>query len=1025
MNSAAAKRDELLNELKLILIGPKEEREKLYNSPVDEYLTGALFPPEYEQSTDLESVSEDVESDEDGDDSSSEVLVLANTTVQSATGFTFQLKSAVVTLVVKASWGEYSFTEADPYNYFLRQPKSMQITIQLSDVLGHQILLKNEAGVHLYLNSRIKNDLVFVTLSLVNRKQGDENLAPGIYQVNLSVEEIEGKAVFIAREPAASSLDEEAWSEELLYRESKEFAVGHGSAPDWQLSTSDRANKIWLEWLPAVEVKKAATNVLSGVKALKLKFLATANKKELLSELQEVPAEYLKWIEANQEKLYAITSSLSPETQKQLVKAGRKNLLECELAATRIKTGIEYLEQNPNAMQAFKLGNQIMALSMQRRRPQVEPTWFAFQLAFILLALPSTLEPNHPDREILDLIWFPTGGGKTEAYLGLAIISIVYRRLQNPQRKKYGTSVFSRYTLRMLTAQQFERASSAICAAELIRRQQPEILGEEPFRTGLFVGSGLTPNDLDEAAELIKTGDNSGQTTLPIKVCPWCGTKLDNSYQEVDEKAKLLITRCPNSTCDFTDGLPIMVIDEEIYRNPPSLIVATVDKLARMPWVPDIKNIFGLGKEKELEPDLIIQDELHLISESLGTMVALYETAIDYLCSKGEWQPKIIGSTATIKNAKKHTKDLFNREAKQFPASGIDAKDSFFYSEDLKQPGRLYLGLAAQGRSTSTTLARVTAVLAKLANEIDEPEIKDQYFTQVLYFNTLRELGTAWVLIYDQVTRYHEMLYERGEKPRRLKNVEELNSRVPSHRIGDIIEMLKAGVTDKNKSLNYPPLDFLLTSNMISVGVDIDRLGLMVMYGQPKSAAEYIQASSRVGRSKGATGIVLTLYKWSRARDRSYYEHFRAFHEAFYKYVEPTSVTPFSARARELGLPAVVFSMARMLIPEFEKNNTANKITDTEVMAEVAACLEHITKRVAAIDLEELDNTKEHLSYISDTWIRQAQRAPDLLWKPEMFKKSSLMMSASEQYQNDAFAVPNSMRDVTPPIKLVLKDKWE
>jgi hypothetical protein len=352
---------------------------------------------------------------------------------------------------------------------------------------------------------------------------------------------------------------------------------------------------------------------------------------------------------------------------------------------------------------------------------QTAPTWRPFQLAFILLNLRSLVEKGSPDREIVDLLFFPTGGGKTEAYLGLAAFAIAHRRLAASGVLGAGVTVIMRYTLRLLTLDQLARAAGVVCALELMRTDPANVdankrplLGDWPIEIGLWVGSDASPNRLGGRGD---TGDDTavtrvrrfkqkgGRAPAPIKACPWCGTPFSRqSFACVpnDVAPKNLEIRCANPACDFTGDrpLPLLSVDEPIYRRLPAFLIATVDKFAGLPWVGAAGAFFahvdrfepGVGFYGASEPsggqplfngwtldppDLIIQDELHLISGPLGTVAGLYETAIDRLSTRMQGsrrvRPKIVASTATVRRAAGQIRALFDREhTAVFPPPGIN-----------------------------------------------------------------------------------------------------------------------------------------------------------------------------------------------------------------------------------------------------------------------------------------------------------------------------------------------------------------
>jgi hypothetical protein len=610
-----------------------------------------------------------------------------------------------------------------------------------------------------------------------------------------------------------------------------------------------------------------------------------------------------------------------------------------------------------------------------------EPTWRPFQLAFILLNLTGLVERTHPDRETADLLFFPTGGGKTEAYLGLAAFVIVHRRLTASGVLGAGVAVIMRYTLRLLTLDQLARAAGVVCALELMRQDAANVdghgrrlLGDWPIEIGLWVGSDASPNQLggrgntdeDTAVGRVrryKKGKDK-RAPAPLKSCPWCATPFTRASfacMPNDLAPRNLEIRCANPKCDFTgnQALPVLTVDEPIYRRLPAFLIATVDKFASLPWMAEAGTFFGhvdrfeegagfygagepgLGRPLHNgwsldPPDLIIQDELHLIAGPLGTVAGLYEAAIDQLASRRRndqrVRPKIVASTATVRRAADQIGALFDRRTTCiFPPPGIDRSDSFFAQTvpAAKNPARLYLGIAAQGRGPKLVFLRALTTLlaaAQAAFEANAPadgkaaNPADPYMTTLCYFNALRELGGARRIVEDEV---RDRVQRYGSQRRRVDPADapfadrsikaplELTSRVSTDEVAQAKERLEAAFGGKGETI-----DVALATNMISVGLDITRLGLMLVQGQPKTAAEYIQATSRVGRDHSRPGLVVAVLNMHKPRDRMHLEQFGQFHKSFYRAVEATSVTPWSARALDRALAAVVVAAIRHLDAE-------------------------------------------------------------------------------------------------------------
>ncbi|PRQ04291.1 hypothetical protein ENSA5_09400 [Enhygromyxa salina] len=765
---------------------------------------------------------------------------------------------------------------------------------------------------------------------------------------------------------------------DLQYRDEFEYAVGHGVAaqavagslrPELGEPGAPRVTGVEIVWIPQAEFKPvvARTDAPVTVSMKALGLLGDAQAVE--AALGGLPAAYEAWIETS---LVGAGQGLSPE---------RAETLAClveraRTAARRIRGGIELLARDRQVLKAFAYANRAMFFQAKQRGERAkepwaqDPKWRLFQLAFVLLCLDDIANPTgHADapgfRDEVELIFFPTGGGKTEAYLGLIAFTLVLRRLrgQGTAHGGEGVAVLLRYTLRLLTLDQLERASTLICALEMMRcqdRYRAE-LGERRFEIGLWVGGKASANTLAQFKDqLTAFRAGSGGHPCPLQTCPWCGEKLEPKSLTVESTTTAIervVVRCHAQGCAFARaphsraGLPLQFVDEQLYRELPCFVVATVDKFAMLPWRGDTGLLFGRVTHRDascyygpatpassvpksakaipglLPPELIVQDELHLISGPLGTMVGLFETAIEELCTReveGERvRPKIIAATATVRRAQRQVQALYGRrETNLFPPQGVDPFETWFSRVEHDKPGRVYVGVAAAGRSMKRVLLRTYLCVLGAAAWTEKVggasvEDSDGYFTLAGYFNSLRELGGMRRLVEDDIAtraRQQEDGLPLDAAPphrwvarRTIGLCEELTSRESTARIAATKGRAATAHTEGKG------VDVLLASNMISVGVDISRLGVMVVAGQPKTTAEYIQASSRVGRSSKWPGLVVTAYNIYRPRDRSHYEHFVAYHESFYRHVEATSVTPFSAPAIDRGLAALVVALARLL----------------------------------------------------------------------------------------------------------------
>jgi len=908
----------------------------------------------------------------------------------------------------------------------------------------HLDLTEEEAmieGSNLKINVLTKpipgTDKKIITCTVINHEKAlkpKTSVDQTVYQLSLSVMLQKGKSFCDMNEKTKTEQvydDTEEESLELLYRNKKVFALGHGISADWQLDEKGNATEVHTETIPSYTVPQMEFNIDSKERPINLSMIDFAFSKdsEIISDLTNLVDIYQKWIDTLENEISSLPERLS--------NIAVLHIQRCKISAKRMLEGIELLKTNADAMTAFKDSNLAMAMQrshtliqlkkvlpdedkpMPKSYRDVDAVWRPFQIAFIIMNLNSMFNPESKDREIVDLIWFPTGGGKTEAYLGLTAFTIFSRRINNPEDYG-GTAVIMRYTLRLLTSQQFQRACTLICACERIR-QDKDIYREQRISVGLWLGSSSTPNNLAEAslriAELQSSREPSGNPFQVIN-CPWCGTYLSkqngrgvNSYRISRNPKKHLSIWCPNKQCDFTEaknGLPVLVIDEDIYNDPPTLLFGTVDKFAMLPWKKDSSSIFALNKDNQnLSPSLIIQDELHLISGALGTIVGLFETAIDILSSKKGIKPKIVASTATIRRAEEQCMSLYARKVQQFPSPGIDATDSFFAREakiDDNRPGRLYVGIMPSGKTATSLQVHLMADTIQSVNILEgKDSIKDAFWTQVIYCNSIRELGSSKTVIYDDVKERSKIITKRLGTTARLytdSNITELTSRVSGGRIPEILRQLEVAYPSKQS------IDVLLATNMISVGVDIDRFGLMVILGQPKTTSEYIQASSRIGRRY--PGLVIAQLSPTKSRDRSHYEQFVKFHQSLYRYVEPTSVTPFSPPARDKALRSVFLTLLRHTTGLNESKDLKDY---KQFSVKVNEVIREIIKRVDVIDPAEAKETLEELHAINSRIIELVDHSAGVAYEESANNDNiGLMKSPTDTRSNAEYRIPQSMR---------------
>ena len=1119
-------RERLLNALKIDLLGPETPDEALSQSPASRYLVGMLAPRGTRL---LPSEDEGAASTVDEDDDQDSGPRVAQQLVPSSIGLSFIVASDCDSVDVRACWGEYKKeeipggpavepedaadinTDDDPNTTATTKHKTYKWRRTAFDETKKLSFSQRTGNAEVSPGASLEwlidtlNGRRVVSVFLVNTRTAPDDRRPAdedwMYQPELSI--TGDGPVFSPRRLDRDSpdTDPDIASADLIYRLRLEFAVGHGVAVGWDSAQDQtRADRIFTTMVPSREVRTVRGP--TDVPTLSMDRLGQAESpEEMQSYLQPLLDAYAEWIARRKTEVDEIPS---PDNGVAL-----DHIMAQEQSLKRMRSGLRSLSE-PRAFEAFRFANRAMAMQrrttvrvLSRRRGDTVPTdeqiaasWRPFQVGFILQALTSLVDPSHPDREVADLLWYPTGGGKTEAYLGLTAFTFALRRLQNDDRYDWsaGTAVLMRYTLRLLTIQQFQRALTLVCACELLRTQDVDKWGMERFTIGLWVGQSVTPNryeDSRDALEYLKNGQRVfGGSPYQVLYCPWCGEDISHTNYVADDDLQRTLIKCPAGDCAFGArnaefGLPALVVDQEIYREPPSLVLATVDKFAQMAWNGRIRALFGrvdrrcprhgfvvngdnhAGSHRETAglppavvqnltlplapPDLIIQDELHLISGPLGSLVGIYEAVIDGMSTKrfddALVRPKIVASTATVRRAQTQIRALFDRDAEIFPPLGIDASDSFFAVEDEGRPGRLYVGVFGPGKSIKTTLVRTySSLLSRAKFEFEnavsadpdgvDVDVADAYMTLVGYFNSLRELGGVLRLLDDDVPARLRVLNRRNFGPHRLlyEKDRELTSRRASSEIADTLKALDR--TFKAREAGAYPIDVLLASNMISVGVDIDRLGLMVVSAQPKTTAEYIQATSRVGRMH--PGLIIEVYNWIRPRDISHYERFAHYHDTFYRHVEATSVTPFSERARDRALRGVLASFVRQAVPGMAMPEASAGSFDQSLngVQDIVASLRNRAYRVT--DNENVaDETGLLIKSFTDDWNSRAHAEGGLVYSVrgvpstgrgarEGVRPPGVLLKRMERTAaTGAWPVASSLREVEEEVDVVLLQDQE
>lgn len=1115
------------------LLGPADGpvEEIIGMSVRDRYLVGKLAPQNAVITEEDELPGAGAEDEQEG---TREVDASTNQSlVPSSLGFTFCVDSTVDKVELIANWGRYERTESErinesngkPFRCWKRIPSGGSVIIPMAKRKIEPLVIDDQSPEVLVqgsISAPLDNGDRLVTLFFINNQSMPEQNQDQVwvFQPELIVRDPEKRPIF-RRRPVLDSEggDAERQSLEMIYRKQVEFAVGHGVSVHATTVENDTEHAVEIRTivLPEYEVPVTETPGLEDEDRpamkrmiaegfLDMENLAALDKDALVSGLKILTEDYALWITDQRERIGRDVIGFDG--------AASMAMDRCSQVLKRLGEGIDTLVTDEHALEAFRFANRAMALqrirsiyALSMRRgddPNLNAldvrknrSWRPFQLAFMLLSLPALADPEHNDRTepleaYADLLWFPTGGGKTEAYLGVAAFTIAIRRLQGDLGGldgARGLAVIMRYTLRLLTLQQFQRATTLICALESMRREDPRKWGMTPFTIGLWVGNKITPGTTDESHKAIQNfrdgNRHNSNSPAQLTTCPWCGAEIAEGRDiEVKKDVGRTYIYCGDKfgRCDFGRskskdlGIPVLVVDDEIYRHPPTMLIATVDKFAMMAWRGQVRTLFGRATQecgrhgllwpnadcsgnhnakgnlprvtmKNINPirppDLIIQDEFHLISGPLGTMVGLYETAVDELST---WQiggkairPKIIASTATVRKADEQINNVFLRQVAVFPPHGLDVEDNFFSVQRpiFEKPGRRYMGICSPGSSRPAVLIRVYVAMLTAAQALFERfgQAADPYMTVVGYFNSLRELGGMRRLAEDDVqTRSYRVQMSDVSRPgleqRSVRNVDELTSRVSSKDIPKKLDQLevKFNATLENgkyvtkwKKDETRAIDIVLATNMLSVGVDVNRLGIMVVNGQPKNTAEYIQATSRVGRS--FPGLVCTVLTWSRPRDLSHYESFEHYHATFYKHVEAQSVTPFAPRALDRGLTGTLISLMRLDNSQLNPNLGAMEL-DNVASTEITDAKECLSGRSwKATDKKSVkQNVEVMISDRADRWVKEAGKSGRRLGYETERRQGDIaaLLKKPGMVSWDEFTVPMSMREVEPGVKLIM-----
>lgn len=994
----------------------------------------------------------------------------------SSCGMSFVVTSSETRLTLTVSGGRYEpfplvVMGADRIAWH-RVPVHAQLEVQLpaDGSKIHKVerivveAMRLEVGAH--VRATVDGRRI-VTCYLVNRTPAGPTLPERVlFAATLAADLAPGALCDYPDRDADTS--SEAASLRLLYSTQPVRAVGHGV--DAVVVDNDDGVTVRTEALPVARVTGTTPDVGDDAGSLAIDMDALGRwEPGAVAKVERLLASYRGWIKDRR----AATAALSGQARS----TAEGHMRDCRAFADDIEAGWRLAHTDPTVGQCLRWAS--LAMAAQRRSYAAatrqihvdeqthavrvegsEPCgigtesggigtarWRPFQLVFVLANLAPVTDPTHRRRGVVDVIWMPTGGGKTEAYLALAAFTMLYRRCVHPNSG--GTAVIMRYTLRLLTAQQLQRAASLLCALELLRVESKGGLGQERFSIGAWLGRASTPNWRKDALAMLRRlaekRRGAGRPFL-LSRCPACATAMGDvvdrqvlgySAQSISSGNRMQAS-CPNPSCAFhlgrnPAGLPVYEVDEDIYDKPPTFLVATVDKFAQLAWNEKARVLFGIsptGARLNRAPELVIQDELHLISGPLGSLVGLYESALDHLCRHDAGlPPHVVAATATTRAYARQAEALYAcpaNDVRLVPPPGLSVDDSFFAQVQTVTAPQTFVGVCATGVGRfSHAQMRVLASLAHAAAALEVGDAPvDPYWTNVMFFGAMRDLGQAKALIATDLRGYAWRLVRatgirtgahRSDGTRlaiRTLNDVELTS-ASSSAAAEALERLACQRGESGC------VDLALATSVIEVGVDIDRLGLLTIIRQPKTAAQYIQVAGRVGRDAlNGPGLVVVLLNPLTTRDISHYERFTSVHQRFYAAVEPASVTPFTDAALTRGLRGTLAAIVRQIRPI-----GSSAVTDDD-LHRIRHAAASIVIRARAL----VGSVQPRLQALADAVVHEAEVAADqqLAWGVAGKSRAQFLRPLEDPAPEDtaSWAVLTSLRSVDADAALRIDEDW-
>lgn len=885
--------------------------------------------------------------------------------------------------------------------------------------------------------------------------RNEAEIPHGRIAAEFSIFQVRFRAEFTELLPISDVAREMVDGLELLYHERPHLATGHGC--DVLVTHNESGITVETDSLPVVEVAPLSPDISddSGSLAVGMSDLAAFNE-DARACIERIFAGYAAWIDGKK--------SVVDDLESRFRVVARDHLQQCRQFLEDAQYGWHLAQADADVRLCLQLASRAMndqrvAFGRPLREARgnssvnfgpistdsgMESRWRPFQIVFILASLRKVVDLDFrksTGRDV-DVIWMPTGGGKTEAYLGLAAFTILWSRLTAGRKESKPTAsmqVLMRYTYRLLTVQQVARAASLICALELIRRSNVEAFGDRELRIGAWLGGSVTSNSREIAITALGQLRKGEQAVgMLLKKCPWCGAQmrevfggsvLGYSAVTTSNGDRRVLAHCPDDSCEFSkrerlvngqasyQGIPFLEVDEDIYQVPPDFVIATIDKTAQLAYRPNSHRIFGLqnGKRVAPPPRLLIQDELHLITGPLGSLNGVFEVAVEHLCTYRDGQPPVyVASTATTKEFHGQLDKLYGRGGRLVPPPGLSIDDSFFTRRDPSQVGKMYVGVCSTGGAVGTDLqVSVLASLAYHAGVLGPDRLcmnVDSWWTNMVFFSSRRTLGqlTSLVdtLLHSRIARLRALSGRRSGRvqdskdsaDRRMRNLPELTA-TSSEDVNEVFDSLETGLPDSRT------VDICFATSMVEVGLDVGRLGLMTVVNQPKSASTYIQATGRVGRSGNAPGLVVVVLQSANVRDLSHYEGFRNWHNRLYASVESASVTPFTTRALERSLPSFMAIVLRSMV-------NSERVRDSQGRWSEAAAV--LLDRVKA----DATATRNVQAVLDDLHRRAfAQDASEFVWDVYVGRGQALMYSSlaaipDERLGSPFWLVMNSMRSV-------------